>query len=111
MAGKRHEVTVDSLVEELDEARDLARRTEQPAAMTAATMGKARITGNIIERKETGAPGDFSSLQTADEIIAKVRSELGEEAAKTVLALLARGPAVDVQPPTPTHEPPTGRPN
>ena len=43
--AKRHEITVDTLLDELEEARQLARDTINPAAMVAATMGKSKITG------------------------------------------------------------------
>jgi phage terminase small subunit len=44
---KRHNVTVDSLLQELEEARTTAQTSEKPqtAAMVSATMGKARILG------------------------------------------------------------------
>lgn len=114
MAAKRHDVTVDSLVEELDDAKAIARAQGKSGDMTAAIMGKARITGNIVDRKESGAPGDFANLSTIDEIISKVRKELGEEAAKTVLALLSRAPEtetaeVEQQQPTVTHDGPETR--
>lgn len=43
--ARRHEVTEDSLIAELEEARDLAKNLMNPAAMVSATMGKAKITG------------------------------------------------------------------
>ena len=43
--AKRHEVTEDSLIAELEEARDLAKNLMNPAAMVSATMDKAKITG------------------------------------------------------------------
>lgn len=46
-------VTVQSLTEELEEARQLARETKQANAMVTATMGKARLNGllkdNIVQ--------------------------------------------------------------
>lgn len=42
---KRHGVTVDSLIAELEEARLIARGKEQGAAMVQATMGKAKLAG------------------------------------------------------------------
>ncbi|HHN8340757.1 terminase small subunit [Morganella morganii] len=43
----RHDITVSSLLEELEEARQAALKAETPqsSAAVAATMGKARITG------------------------------------------------------------------
>lgn len=49
---QRHRVTVDSLMEELEEARQLALATDAPAPAVAATMGKAKLAGldkQIIE--------------------------------------------------------------
>ncbi len=43
---ERHNVTVDSLLGELEEARQLALGTEQASAAISATMGKAKITGH-----------------------------------------------------------------
>lgn len=49
---KRHEVTVDSLVTELEQARVLALKIEAPAAMVAATMGKGKLLGLVIDKNE-----------------------------------------------------------
>lgn len=53
-AGRKHDITIAKLLEELEQARTVAMHQEKPqaAAMVAATMGKARITGldkQIIE--------------------------------------------------------------
>jgi phage terminase small subunit len=57
---QRHEITVDSLVDELEQARTLAMKTETPSAAVAATLGKAMICGLIVDRNEhagkDGAP-------------------------------------------------------
>jgi hypothetical protein len=56
--AERHNVTVDSITKELDEAKDLAKECEQPAAMTGAIMGKAKIHGLVTDKKElTGKDG------------------------------------------------------
>jgi phage terminase small subunit len=46
----RHAITVDSLTAELEEARLLAEKEGQAAAMVSATMGKAKLHGMIIDR-------------------------------------------------------------
>jgi|SRR5882724_1017367 len=74
-------ITLQSLLEELAADRELARRVDQPSAAIQATVVQAKLVGLMVERKESGAPGDFASLGTVDEIVAKVRSELGEQAA------------------------------
>lgn len=83
-------VTVESLTQELDEARELAARVDQPSAMTAATIAKGKLHGLMVERKETGQPGDFTGLQSAAEVLAVVETELGKETAALLSAALAR---------------------
>lgn len=59
-ALKRHELTVDDIIAELQEARDLAMQMNNPqvSAMVAASMGKAKILGFIKDKAEvTGANG------------------------------------------------------
>ncbi|WHP06773.1 terminase small subunit [Acinetobacter corruptisaponis] len=42
---ERHNLTVDDLIDELEEARQLAKESENASAMVSATMGKAKILG------------------------------------------------------------------
>lgn len=48
-AQERCMVTVESLTKEFDENRDFAHDLDQPAAMNAATMGKAKIHGLDVQ--------------------------------------------------------------
>lgn len=54
-ASKRHDITVDSLIDELEEARKVALEAETPQASAAisATMGKAKLLGldKVVEDK------------------------------------------------------------
>ena len=50
---KRHEITVDTLVSELEEARKLAFETDKASAAVQATMGKAKLLGLVVEKQET----------------------------------------------------------
>ena len=50
---QRHEITVDDLVKELEEARKLAFETDKAAAAVQATMGKAKLLGLVVEKQET----------------------------------------------------------
>ena len=49
---KRHAVTVESLTIELSGAQEVARAEGQAAAMVAATMGKAKLYGLLIDKTE-----------------------------------------------------------
>ena len=80
-------VTVESITAELDAAQELAKRVEQPGAAIQAIATKAKLHGLLIDRKETGQPGEFQAAKTADEVLAAVRAELGEDAARALAAL------------------------
>ena len=67
--AERHNVTVDTITAELDENRALAIDEKQPAAATAATMGKAKIHGLVTDKKE------LSGKDGAPEIAFKVIHE------------------------------------
>jgi hypothetical protein len=73
----------DALLSELEEARKLALKRGQPSAAVQASMGKAKLLGLIIDRREVGDPGAFDNL--TDE-------QLVEEAAKRARALGIAGP-------------------
>jgi phage terminase small subunit len=55
-ARERHDVTVDSLTEEYEEARGVAKDEKQAAAMVSATTGKAKLHGLDINKNEHSGP-------------------------------------------------------
>ena len=77
---ERHDVTVDSLTKELEDARDLATENKQPAAVVSAVMGKAKIHGLLTDRHEHSGPGggpiDISSSSEWQTITATVLKAL-----------------------------------
>lgn len=57
---KRHELTIDDIIAELEEARELAKNATvpNPGVMVNATMGKAKVAGLIKDKAEiTGVDG------------------------------------------------------
>lgn len=91
--AERNRVTVDSIAGELDAARELAMRIDQPSAATAATVAKAKLHGLMIERRESGQPGEFNGLKTPEDVLAAVRAELGEAAAALLQDSMVDQPA------------------
>ena len=77
IGAARAEVTIASLVNELDQARTEALRLGQVSAAVAATMGKAKVTGQIIDRAEVGKPGEFDSM-TEKELLEFIISNIKE---------------------------------
>jgi len=67
--ARRVNVTVASIVDELEEARSIATDEKQTATMVAATSAKAKILGLQVDRQEVGKPGDFTSAQSPDDIV------------------------------------------
>ena len=84
-------VTVETISEQLDEDRLFAKAVNQAGPALQATVAKAKLHGLIVDRKETGAPGDFAGLQEQD-VIALVRKELGEQAAALLVSALEELP-------------------
>ena len=64
-------------LEELEEARDIAKKGEQPAAMVAATMGKSKVVGLLIDKKEVKAQVGVSNLTPEEAAI--ISNELDDE--------------------------------
>ena len=87
-------VTVETISEQLDEDRAFAKAVDQAGPALNATIAKAKLHGLIVDRKESGGPGDFASLNTADDVLALVRKELGEQAAALLVSALADQDAI-----------------
>lgn len=76
--AKRVEVTVESLSAELEEARILAIAEKQMSAAIAATMGKAKLHGKLVERKHlTGHIGTYDLSKVSDEQLDHLETILG----------------------------------
>ncbi len=86
---KRADITLDSLLADLAADRELARGLGQPSAAIAAVQLTAKLCGLLIERKESGNPGDFAAAKTEAEVVAAVRSELGDAAADMLQAIVS----------------------
>ena len=63
--AERAAVTVEGLIAECDEAMALARELRNPTAMVAAIKEKGILSGKRVERRESGAPGDFEWIENA----------------------------------------------
>jgi len=59
-ALERHNITVDTITTELDENRQVALEERAPAAAVQATMGKAKLHGLLVDKKELTTPQGIS---------------------------------------------------
>lgn len=62
-AQERHEITVDDLIAELEEARDIAKAEGQAAAAVSATLGKAKLLGLLVDKVEKTGKGGGPIVQ------------------------------------------------
>jgi hypothetical protein len=84
----RHRLpTVEDLVDELEEARQLALHPEiaNPGAAVAATLAKGKLLGLLVTRLQVERTQPFAHL-TVEQLMIKVHNELGPDAAKKIRA-------------------------
>lgn len=79
--ARRTEITVEKILEDYQEALDLAKKQEKPGEIVNAATAQAKLVGLMRERVETGGPGDFENMDDISEILAAVSDEVSPEAA------------------------------
>ena len=65
-AQERTLVTIESITIELEEARAMAVKTDQSSAMTAASMGKAKVNGLLVDRVDANIAGKLDTKWTVE---------------------------------------------
>jgi len=71
-ASKRKKITVEDIVEELEEARSLALTIQQPSAAVAATSTKARVLGLQVDKIQITHKNELGQAQSTSELAAQV---------------------------------------
>ena len=89
---RKQDITVDRILNEYEEARELAISQAKPEAMMAASEKKAKLVGLLVDRKEVGNVGDFEGMNDPAEIIARVSLEAGPQAAEAIAKALGLVP-------------------
>ena len=82
--AKRKQVTVASIVDELEEARELAKDKEHTNTMVAATTAKAKILGLVVDRTEQGKPGDFTQSASQHDVARMLLRNAGMDESEIV---------------------------
>ena len=82
-------VTVESITSNLERISEAAEGSKQYSAAKGAQETIAKLHGLLIDRKESGAPGDFQGDQTREAVLARLATELGDDVAALVAAKLA----------------------
>jgi phage terminase small subunit len=77
--AKKSEVTVASLLDELEHARSRADGLDQLSAAVKAISEKAKISGLLVQKIEVGGPDAFSEAETIEDIIEAACEQLTAE--------------------------------
>lgn len=88
--SRKTEYTIEKALLHLEEDRQLARSKDQPGAAIQATQLAAKLVGLLVDRKETGAPGDFANLETPEQVLEAIGADMGKDAADLARAFLGR---------------------
>ncbi len=81
-AARSCEVSIQSILNELNEAIAVARERGQAQAMVSASSMKAKLTGLMIDKQELRvSEGEFDESMSVEEILQKVSREAGLDAA------------------------------
>ena len=78
-AAKKSEVTVASLLDELEHARSRADGLDQLSAAVKAISEKAKISGLLVQKIEVGGPDAFSEAETIEDVIEAACEQLTAE--------------------------------
>lgn len=70
--AKKSEVTVESLLDELEHARQRADSLDQLSAVVKSISEKAKISGLLVQRVEVGGAGDFDDCESTEDIADKI---------------------------------------
>jgi hypothetical protein len=85
MAGaKSAEITIGSLLDELEHARQRADSLGQLSASVRAISEKARLAGLVVEKQEVKLVSDEYEPRSAAEVLANVVEKVGEKAARAL---------------------------
>jgi Terminase small subunit len=95
---RRQDVTEDSVIAELVEAKERAYGFGQVGPAVNAIKTIAQIAGLLVDRKEVGAPGDFSRERNKDALYEALVKRLGKEQAQAIMTALAPKPTLTATP-------------
>lgn len=79
--AKRSDITIEKILTDYQNALVMAQADGKTGDMIAAATAQAKLVGLLIERKEVGAAGDFSNMESISEVLQAVADQAGPEAA------------------------------
>ena len=85
--NERSDISLASVLADIDHACAMAEARGQANVVLNAAALRAKLGGLLVDQVEHGRPGDFADLHSKEEILAKVRDDLGEDAELIVRVL------------------------
>jgi hypothetical protein len=79
VAAKKSEVTVESLLDELEHARERADGFDQLSAAVKAISEKIKLSGLLVQKVEVGGPGSFDSCESIEDVADEMMAQLVEQ--------------------------------
>lgn len=83
--AKRADITIEKILTDYQEALNLAKTRAQPNEIINAATAQAKLVGLLRDRVETGNVGEFDGMDNISDILEKVASEAGPDAAKALM--------------------------
>ncbi len=98
-AAQKSQISVEVLLSELEITIGDARSAKQHGVVVRALELAAKLVGLLKERVEV-THNEFCGLRSADEVLAMIREELGDQAADAIAAAVVKPVGADTLPPT-----------
>lgn len=96
--ARKADITLEKVLTDYQLALDMAKSQGKPGEIVTAATAQAKLVGLLRDRIETGAVGDFDSMDVG-QILETVASEAGQEAANALAKIFGIDP-VAAQPKT-----------
>lgn len=81
---RKADITIEKILNNYQEALDMARALAKPGEMISAAREQAKLVGLLVERREIGEAGDFDKMDSVEEILNAVKTQVSPEAAKAL---------------------------
>lgn len=95
--AEQKEMTVESLISELDALSAQATSDKQFSAAVRAVSEKIKLSGLAVQKVEVGGPGGFDTVDTKEELHAALVKSFGEQKAELFMLLSDLPAWVDVR--------------
>ncbi len=78
---RKADISFEKILNDYQYALEMAKANQEPGNIIAAAREQARLVGLLVDRRESGQPGDFDQMENISEILEAVEKQAGPEAA------------------------------